>query len=295
MGAPTLQDYQFWYGGASEVGKVFGINTNIDVVEVEGIEQLRIRSGSRELPRADGSVPGLHLVTSKDVIFGLEILGYTEYYEWLEVIVPSPNEEKELHWKFPDQDQKFMRGRVLARSDARDGFTQNKIPMTLAFEVVDPRIYGIVSESESVAINGPSAEGVDFEIDFEVDFTIISGGGFDVVHNNAGNTRAYPLIRFFGPGTGTCTAVKLENLTTGEALEVGATILSGQILTCDMDARKRGTGARVISLDGATRYADWVLPRDTFYFQPGDNLIRLTITGTSTDVIAITNWRATSY
>ncbi len=295
MAAPTLQDYQFWFGGDSEVGKVFGIDTEIDVVTTEGIEEINIRSGTRALPRDDGSVPGLHLVSSKDVIFSLDILGDTEYYSFLDVLTPKKDAEGEFHWKFPGEEQKFMRARVFSRTDKRTGFTNSKIPMTLVFEIADPRIYGLVTETETMRVFTLAAEGIDFEVDFEVDFIIVAGGGIDVSHQNNGNSDAYPIIRFFGPESGTCTAVKLSNLTTGVDLEVTATILTNQILTCDMDARKRGTGSRVIDLDGASRYGDWVLPRDTFYFQPGDNLIRLEITGTSTDVIAVTNWRDTSY
>ena len=295
MSAPVLLDYQFWFGGVSETGKVFGIDTAIDVVSTEGIEQLNMRTGTRPLPRDDGSVPGLHLVIAKDLVFDLDILGDTEYYSFLEVLVPRRNEEGEIHWKFPDQDQKFMRGRVFSRTDKRTGFTTSKIPMILVFEIANPRIYGLPVESQNINVFEVPSEGIDFEIDFEVDFTLVGGGGFDVVHNNAGNSDSFPLVRFFGPAVGTTTAVKLSNLTTGVDLELNTTLLTGQILTCDMDARKRGTGVRIIDLDGASRYGDWVLPRDTFYFQPGDNVIRLEITGTSTDVIAVTNWRATSY
>ncbi len=295
MAAPVLKDYQFWFGGVSESGKVFGIDTEIDVVTTQGIEEIRVRTGTRPLPRDDGSIPGLHMVASKDVIFGLDILGDTEYYDFLEALVPKRNEEGEFHWKFPDIEQKFMRARMFARTDKRTGFTNSKIPMTLIFEIADPRIYGLVKETHNINVFQVPTEGIDFEIDFGVDFAITAGGGFDVVHTHDGNSDAYPLVRFFGPTTGTCTAVKLSNLTTGIDLEVNATLLTGQILVCDMDARKRGTGIRVIEIEGASRYGDWVLPRDTFYFQPGDNLIRLEITGTSTDVIAVTNWRATSY
>ncbi len=295
MAAPTLLDYQFWFGDTSEAGKVFGINTETDVISTEGFEKLNIRSGTRTLPRDDGSVPGLHLVLSKDVIFELDILGDTEYYSMLDALGPRKNMEAQLHWKFPGQDQKFMRARVFSRSDKRTGFTNSKIPMTLVFEVADPRIYGLVTETESINIFSVQSEGIEFEIDFEVDFLLQGGGGFDVIHRNEGNSDAYPLVRFFGPVSGTCTAVKLLNLTTGVDLELTTTILAGQTLTCDMDARKRGTGSRVIDLAGASRYGDWVLPRDTFYFQPGDNSIRLETTGTSTDVVAVTNWRDTSY
>ena len=133
------------------------------------------------------------------------------------------------------------------------------------------------------------------ELDWEVDFTG-AGTGSDVVVNNAGNANAYPIVKFFGPIAGTCLGILLQNLTTDVDLSIGSTITTGQVLTADMDSRIRGMGTRVIDLSGASRYGDWDLPRDTFYLQPGDNVIRFSLLGgTSTDVTASLTWRDTSY
>lgn len=293
MVAPTLEDYQFWYG-IGEEGILFGDGTDIDVPQLEGLESLDVRSGTRELPRDDGSVPGLHLVNSRQPVFDLEIIGDSLYYDFLDVIGPSRIIEGELHWKFPGREQVFMRGRPLARSGKRDAFMVGRIPVTIAFECADPRVYGVNLEQVLMGIYNPSFGGLDFEVDFEVDFTG-SGGGGETTAVNDGDAPAYPIIRFFGPISGTCTSVKIENVTTGISLENTADITTGQVLKADMDARKRGTGSRIMDLAGSSVYGSWTLPRETFYLAPGENVLRLTITGSSTDVQAIINWRDTSY
>lgn len=295
MAAPELEDFQFWFGSPNEDGRVFGIDTDIAVVSAEGLARVVVRSGTRELPRNDGSVPGLHLMSSKDPIFELEVSSEDGYQDYMDSFNIMPDEEGELHWKWPDQDQVFMRARVLGRSDRRDGFSYDVFPSTLAFEVANPRIYANFLKSQNLSIFDTAGEGIDFNIDFNVDFLVTGSGGGDYVLTNDGNTDAYPIIRFYGPVSGTTTGVKLENLTHGDELDITATILAGQVLTADMESRATGAGRRIIDLDGSSRYADWELPRETFKLHPGDNVIRLTITGTSTDVIAIIQWRDTSY
>lgn len=293
MPAPTLLDYQYWFGLPSDPnGKLFGYGTDVDVVSVEGLESIEMRTGIRELPREDGSVPGLHLASSKTPIFEVEVIGSDEWEDVKSHLSPSRTAEGELHWKWPDQSQKFMRARVLRLTDHQDGLTQNRRPSSVAFEAADPRYYSVAIESIMLGEFNPSGGGIDWEIDWEVDWG--SAAGQDVVATNLGKSFAYPVVKFFGPGTGTCTAVLLTNLTTGVELEIITAITSGQVLTADMDARIRGTGGRVIDLDGASRYGDWQLPRDTFYLQPGDNVLRLEVNGTSTDVTASVSWRHTN-
>jgi hypothetical protein len=190
-----------------------------------------------------------------------------------------------------------MKARVFSRPDKRDGLSFDSFPTSMAFECANPRIYSTVQKSETLGVFSTGGEGVDWGIDFEVDFSAVAGGGIDVVHTNAGNTNAYPLVRFYGPNVGTCDGVELQNLTTGVNLTIDTPILIGQILTADMSARATGAGRRIIDLDGSSRYGDWVLPRETFFLHKGDNVLRLVLTGssTSTDVQAIVQWRDTSY
>jgi hypothetical protein len=293
MAAPILEDYQWWFGFGGEPGVVFGIDTDYDIVRMEGQEAISVRSGTRDLPREDGAVPGMHLMNRKTPIFDVEAIGDLAYNEVRGFFRKSRSVEGELHWKLPDWPQQFMNARVLARSNQRDGFTTGRIPFTLAFECADPRIYGTELHQQTIGIYNPAGGGVDWEIDWEVDFSDPGFGADEVVHN-AGNDRAYPIIKVHF-GTGTLTDFVLTNVTTGVTFSVTTTFSAGQILTGDMEARIRGSGGRIIDLSGASRYGSWDLPRTTFYLQPGDNIIRFEITGTTTDSTASLTWRDTSY
>lgn len=291
---PTLLDYQYWFGYGT-IGAVFGDRTNIDVVRVQGLHSQTIRSGNRLLPRSHGASPGLHLLDQKIISFELEIPDRQQYVDFLSIFRSTEIQEGELHWKMPELPQSFHRARVVARNEEQTGLTTGLIPVTIAFECADPRIYDAAERSILLRGYNPTSGGVEWDIEWEVDFTSgISTEGQDVVAHNAGYEKAYPLIRFFGPTVGTCTGVKIENFTTGEDIEINTAVLTGQILVADMSARIRGTGALMIQIDGASRYGDWELPRNTFYLAPGDNVLRFTMTGSSTDMLATLNWRDTS-
>lgn len=251
MAAPTLQDYQYWFGRVTDTGITFGKDTNYDVVRVEGLESLDVRSGSRDIPREDGAIPGLHTMAPKLPIFDIEAFSDADFYDLKAKTNILPTEEAELHWKYPGRGQVFMKARVMRRNDSRDGLTLNLFPMTIAFEVNNPRIYGKTLRSRTLNVYDAAGEGIEWGIDWDVNFTVFGGGGGDVVANNAGNITAWPIIYFYGPTTGTCLGVKLENLTTGKELEINAAILTGQILTANMEARKTGSGARIIDLNGS--------------------------------------------
>lgn len=57
-----------------------------------------------------------------------------------------------------------------------------------------------------------------------------------------------------------------------------------------MPALVKGTAATIVSLDGATRYNDWQLPREEFGLTPGDNVLRFEVDGTSTDAKCSLSW-----
>ena len=293
MAVPTLADFQFWFGHDGN-GKLFGVDTEVDVVTIEGLEGASVSSGTRDLPREDGSVPGLHTLQRKMPIFQLEPVGDAEYYECQTFFKHHRDNEGELHWKMPNNPQRFVRARVIGRTHFLDGLMVGRIPMTVGFEVPDPRMYGIDTHIQQLGIFTSIGGGLDWNIDWDVDWSAITSSG-EVTAHNAGNGNAFPVLKFFGPISGTITGVTLLNVTTGISFISTTDIIAGQVLTADMDARVRGTGTRLIDLSGASKYGDWVLPRDTFYLQPGDNDIQFVVTGTSTDAIASLSWRDTYY
>lgn len=293
MTAPTLSDYQFWFGSDSVAGQTFGEGTLLHVERVTGIESVAVRSGNRPIPRRDGSTPGFNFVESKIITFDCIADGGSAYGLALESIKPSTLEVGELHFKLPYLDQRFFRARLVSRSEEIGPTSFNDYPFTMAFEAADPRAYGNVQRTKSVQIFNSVSGGTDFEIDYEVDFSIAAGDSGLTIATNLGRCPAFPVVRFYGPTVGTCTGVLLENVTNGDSIDVDATILTDQILTVDMDSRVRGEAGLIVSLDGSSRYGSWQLPRNDFSLAVGDNILKLSIDGTSTDVTAVLSWRDT--
>jgi len=73
------------------------------------------------------------------------------------------------------------------------------------------------------------------------------------------------------------TAVKIENKTTGETIEITTNITSADILQVDGIER-------TVDLNGTTKDFDGFFPS----LQPGENLIDITLTGTSASAVSIT-------
>lgn len=291
----TLSDLQYEYRGLT-----FGEGTDYHVKRAEGFEGFEVRSSDSDQPRGDGAIRGLDYVAPRTVAFELTLIEFTGEeitYEdrWSEVRTafrPTRDTDYWLTFKRPNTPERMIRCRPvsLVRVEEFRNFNVLGHP-PVVLRAVDPRIYSTELHGAYVPVYSASGGGVDFPINFPVDFGAATTT--EQVVNNSGAANAYPLIRFYGPTSGTVTGVKLTNTTTGQVLELSASILTGQILTADMDAAVTGANRLIVSLDDSTRYGDWELPREAFALAPGDNTLRFEITGTSTDAICHISWRDT--
>lgn len=292
----ALLDGQFSYRGL-----VIGDGTRFNINHVEGFEGFDTRVSDSDQPRGDGAIRGLDYVTARLIAFELAIIELEDLdgsiYEGLwstlrTAFAPSRDDDLALTFKRPGQPERQIRCRpiTLGRSEAWMAFDRFGFP-PIVLRASDPRLYSSVEYSQNIQVYSASGGGADFGFDFGVDFT--GGVQRELVAINGGNTDAYPLIRFYGPVTGTCTGLILTNSTNGDVLEIDTTVTSGQVLQADMSAAVTGDDTLIISLDGTSRYGSWQLPRSAFRVAPGSNTIRLQVVGTSTDVVANVTWRDT--
>jgi len=290
----TLADYQYSYNNLT-----FGDGTTYYVDHAEGFEGYEIRQSDSDQPRNDGAIRGLDYVGARVVAFTLALGETTDLdYEdrWAELraaFLPSRSVDLPLTFKRPGQDERFVNCRPVqfTRVEEYRSFDQVGHP-PVVFRAVDPRLYSTTAQTTNATVFSPTSGGMDWSVtNWPIEYT---GGvqNFAIAQNN-GTADAYPLIRFYGPTVGTCTAVTLTNLTNGDVLTVTTTITTGQILTADMTAAVTGSNSLILSLDGSNRYGSWVAPRSAFRLSPGSNSLKFTITGTSTDVIANLLWRDT--
>lgn len=285
----TLKDGQRSYRGL-----VWGPETDLVLVEEEGLEGNVAESSAMNLPRAHGASPGEVWTGAGSVLVRLRVGAGPQFEDELRSVLNAFGFSDagfsidELVFKNWDQPERMKRVTPLTIPVRRS--TPNSVEIGVVLEASDPRVYSTVQEKVSLELYDPAGGGADYPGDYPKDLT--AGGSNEVVVTNKGNANAYPTIKFFGTD-GSIDAVRLLNRATNEELEVITTIGVGQQLTADMEAVVTAADRLKISLDGASRYGDWTLPREPLALAPGDNLLRYTIDGTSVDTVCTVTWRDT--
>lgn len=283
----SREDYQMEFNGL-----VFGLGTEVGIESITGFDDFSMSMGDSGMPRGWGDVPGLHVASAREVTIELTSASDEALWAAMDAFQPTPAAIP-LYLKLPTFGDRMVYARAIGRVVPRNPVAKFKKMATVRLKLADPRVYSAEEYGEAVPIYDPSGGGEEYPVEFPIEF--VGAGSGQKIITNAGNANAYPAVRFYGPTTGTVTGVVLTNVTTGKTLEIGTTILTDQILAAYM--RRLVTvdpgDEPYISLDGSTRYGDWALPREPFYLAPGDNLLRFTLTGTSTDAICVINHRDT--
>ncbi len=256
-----LVDYEFWHGDLSGNGLDFGLNSNVDVMKVEGLTDQNALVSDRQHHNQFGDIPGVYLARSRLIVFELDVrkgaLSDTAWRDLIDdvegefTIVKDINELEDgsqLHWQVPGNPERFLRARCVKRKrimepDSELGLTRIAVQLRAS----DPRFYTAAPNTD-----------------------LANTGTFTVTNN--GKQRAYPRILFERALGG--TSVKITNNDTGVVFEV--TGLGGTVdLTADMDQLVRGATGLVVFRATTNDYPDWIQPRTPFYLRPGTNSITL--------------------
>ena len=293
----SISDYQVEYNGLA-----LGLGTNYSLVKLEGVEDMDARQGDLAIPRADGDIAGLHTQAAKQIVCEVLVKGekgtqeHRDRVQALHDAFQIREQATQFYWREPGfSDERYLWARPIGRVQMRDPRSAHQPSMLVRLKVADPRIYGDAQKNKNVGVYSASGGGMDFpEVEFGKDFS--ADPSAETIAHNGGNANAYPLLRFYGPETGTVTEVTLTNSTTGQTAVFTTTMLTGQILSADM--RRIVTADTgddpYVALDGSNRYGDWNLPREPFYLAPGDNELRFEVTGgTSTDALCVVTFRDT--
>ncbi len=102
-----------------------------------------------------------------------------------------------------------------------------------------------------------------------------------VTARNEGNSAAFPQITIKGDPNRTVTRVELVNFNGLYTFDIRANLLPGALLQGDMLSVVTGASRSPITIDGATKYGAWQLPREPFRLEPdpevddGDNVLYL--------------------
>ncbi len=251
-----LANYEFYFGVAGGGDLDFGLNTNIDVMKIDGLSDQNALVSDKQHHNRFGDIPGTHLARSRLITFDLDVRkGALSDSAWRNLIddveghfTIDKDTENELHWQVPGNSERFLRARCVKRKrlllpESELGITRIAVQLRAS----DPRFYVAAPNSDN------------------------NNTGSFVVTNN-GKQNAFPRILFERAGGG--TSVKITNTTTGVIFEVGGLGGTGD-LTGDMDKLVRGETGLVVFRTGFNDYPFWTQPRTPFYLQPGSNSITL--------------------
>lgn len=247
-----LSNYQWYFGPAGGGGLTFGASTNVDVMVVDGHQDVNVETTSRPMIGRHGDVPGVHLARGSTISLTIQVrkgtLTDAQYSDLIESVEdafkPSSYVEYELHWKDdPQQGEKFCFARCITRKrllTPQQQFTFGIMEMDVLLERSDPRWYLAQPVSD---INNTGT----------VSVTPVYGSG-----------RVYPLIAF--QRNASDTRCRITNNTTGQVLDINGLPAATSDIYAHMMRYIRGEAGLVI-YDGTTnRYGYWVQPREPFYF-----------------------------
>ena len=295
----TLSDYEFKYNGLT-----IGPDHPVGLIEVEGLTDLTVNLGDVSIPRGSGDVPGLAVAQSKSVTLHLKVSGEARSaqlaadFDSVRDAFAITQDPKPLTWKEPGFDERLVYCRPVGVFVPRNPtLTKSHRPVTVRLKAADPRVYSSEEYSDTASVYNPSGGGTDYSKDGNIDYVGDETAG-EIVATNKGTTDAYPVVRFYGPSSGTMTGAKIQNITTGaEAdFDFASGLLSTDIFTADFRRLVTVDPGELpyIRLNSSNRYGEWQLPRIPFAIAPGDNVLRFEVDGTTTDSQAVITWRDTS-
>lgn len=305
---PPLDPFQGEYRGL-----VFGEGTDYVIDgSIEGLLSIESRASDPPIPRSDGAFPTIDYAKADVITFPLAILGTPGTEDLRDKIhaaaVAFRLTRGEDHWfrwhgayglrRWHARPHRFAVPENAA--SARSGIWR----ATIALAMSDPRGYSDHFETRTVNVFAGGAGGAagwelpDDELPLDITGAEQNAAGGLTTVFNTGTADAWPLIEFQNttpPGGttphGDTTKVVLTNLDTGGKITIETPIAPGRTLTVDTDALVRGAAGPHVHIDGSTRYGHWTPPREPFRLQPGQNRLRLDVTGA--DAIARLTYRNT--
>lgn len=291
-----VDDYQLlWRRGA---GLLMGPGTSYTPLTALGLEGFAVRDSDTEVARADGTIPGIDLLSRVLVDLTFRVDGTTSAVGALvgafeQAFRRSRTDEYALEWKVPGQPAKVVWCRPLQLERDVNQRTLRSARLGVQLKASGPFRYGAERRGIPLAPYSAASPGIDYPIvNFPKDWPAATGTS-DVVATNGGNDDAYPvLVVTKATGSaGQVTQIELVNVTTGATSVYAGTIDPGQTLTIDYAALvPLGVPREPVLLSGASRYGNLALPRDPWTLPAGDSLVRLLVSGNTAGVTAGLSW-----
>ena len=270
-----------------------GLDLFGDAYEVQAVEGIagmpQVRTSDIIIAGRDGQRGGTDRLDTRVVTLTVAIYAFTDedFYAAVNALrdafVPSTTTDKVLTFRFggvADDGVRRLNCRCRGLSIPMErSYWMDVATATIQLVATDPLIYDDTLQDETTTL--PTAGGgLEFDATFDLIFGDVAEGGA-IYANNEGNWPADLLIRIDGPATNP----RVENVTTGETLEMDFTLEAGDYLVFD-------TAERTVLLNGtASRYSYLTNDSSWFRLQPGSNEISFRATTSSAATLTVA-WRS---
>jgi hypothetical protein len=228
---PTLQNYQLSFNGY-----VFGPNTALEILKIEGLDLPGIRSGDAGRPRDQGLFVGLDVMGGGEFTITGQLAADSVSFQhaWASLAaatLPGGSTETPLFLSLPGYGTIATLARVRKRSIPVDikFALGNLADVNLMFASSDPRWYSTPTQTASVSPPSVIA-GFSFPLKFPLSFGGGSVAGALSV-NNQGNYETRPKLVVEGP----CTNPSITNAGSGANLTFNLVMAAGDRLVIDTD------------------------------------------------------------
>lgn len=277
-------EWQFRLGGWD--GLLIGHGTDYEVVSISGLGGAEVRTSDTDFSRGDGSFRGADFQTARQMQFTVNFFDDPATMEQrmarlMKALVPRRDADWDLLFRLPGQPLQVLRCRPIQLVREMDLIQSLYNTQSFALRAADPRIYSARQQIIDIPVS-PAGSIVNL-----------------VSAVNAGNARAYPVIRIANRGTVDVTRIELVNVTADIAFNIVATIPPNSQLVGDMPARITAAPRSVVQVDGQSRYGSWQPPREPFHLAPdpdtrdGVNALYLRTTPAGANVTATIEYRDT--
>lgn len=304
---------QVWSGEYN--GLHFGVGTPYHLVSGVNLFAAATKSQDIPIPRGHGSIPAYDYLNARDLPLEFTVVAdnnnkddserflwellraFTVARGWVD---PTPG-GKWLRWRARTgtfrvlADVAQLQAPFTPRAAQSGGYNA-----TVLLNLSDPRVYGDLEQ----VVRVPGREllgrvGWELPTDLPLD-TTIPGGGATLLPNpatvfHAGTGAAYPTVRVVNQSASPINGFVVEELNTGQRIEVIETINAGSSFVMDQAGMERSGTGPYVTLDGVNRYLSWQTPRRTLELIPGQSLIRFTPGAPSAPVTNPDVWLILTY
>ena len=279
-------------------GLTMGPDTDFEVIGLDGLFARDVAITTPDLPRHHGGLVGASYHIPRSLLLTLDVYGEAFSAAFtvnrrlvMKAFQPLVDSETPFVFTLPGETAKRVTCRpvrVAAPVDISAEF--GRVEFLIELIASDPAIYDDAQSSGTLLPFVPPA-GLSYSVTYPKSYGA-SGTGAGIVVVNAGDWLTWPTLKINGPSSGTLTNPSIENVTTGDKLELnaegGVSIVTGQQLIIETHPADRS----VKFSTGATRYGKLSDASVFWSLVAGDNELRFRASGTTTGATVSVEFRS---